>query len=312
MENEEKHLLIEVSVMYYLEGKTQNQIAKELFISRPKVSRLLKKAREEDIVNIKINYDCDELTQLKNKIMKKFNLENVIIVKTLSNYNDTLKELGKAAAVELYDQLRDDMTIGISWGRSVRNTVNYLKEKPLGNVKVVELFGAVGYDMNETDMLSIGSKLSAKVGGRFYPLPAPIYIGDDVTRKALIENPIIKNSLEMIDNCDLILSGLGAVDSNIPQRIWDIYLEDDVRKRIKGCGGVGFLCAHFFDENGEFLKIDVNDKIIGIKTESIKKNKIICVAGGLKKAKAIHAALKGNYIHTLISDDKTLRCVLEL
>lgn len=37
MENE-KYLLIEIAVMYYLEGKTQNQIAKELYISRPKVS----------------------------------------------------------------------------------------------------------------------------------------------------------------------------------------------------------------------------------------------------------------------------------
>ena len=52
---DERQLLIEVSVRYFLEGMTQSQIAKELFLSRPKVSRLLKKAKETGVVNININ-----------------------------------------------------------------------------------------------------------------------------------------------------------------------------------------------------------------------------------------------------------------
>ncbi len=43
LDKEEHQLIIDASVLYYMKGKTQSQIAKEIYISRPKVSRLLKK-----------------------------------------------------------------------------------------------------------------------------------------------------------------------------------------------------------------------------------------------------------------------------
>ena len=41
-------------------------------------------------------------------------------------------------------------------------------------------------------------------------------------------------------------------------------------------GAQGYLCAHFFDQDGRFIKHPINDQIIGIQTESIKKNKKNC------------------------------------
>lgn len=309
MENE-KYLLIEIAVMYYLEGKTQNQIATELYISRPKVSRMLKKAKELGVVDISINYDCDTLKLLQNEIKEKFDINNVVVVKTLSNDKDTINEIGKSAAKILMKEIRDNMTIGISWGNAVRSTVGQLKKNEFKGIKVVELFGAVSYDLQ--NMLSIGRTLSSKLGGKLYPLPAPIYIDNPIAREAVINTPVIKNTLKMIDNCDLILSGLGTVDENILQTVWDEYVEADTKTKIKENGGVGFLCAHFFDQNGNFLDMDINKNIIGIQSEKIKKNKNIIVAGGKKKAKSILGALRGGYIDTLISDENTLKAVLEL
>lgn len=312
MKTDERFLLIEVSVLYYLENLTQGEIAKRLFISRSKVSRLLKRARDEHIVNITINYDCDDLLQLKSEIKKRFGIDNILVVKTLSSYDETIKELGKVAAEELYDNIHDDVIIGVSWGRSVRSTVNHLRKKVVGRVKVVELFGAMDNDLNEISMLSIGSTLATKIGGEFYHLVAPLYVEDKQVRDGIIMTPIIQNTLKTIDQCDFILSGLGAIESQIPQYIWDTYLDDNIKQRIVNAGGVGFLCAHFFDENGNFLKIDINDDIIGIPVAKIKQKKIICVAGGHDKARAIHAVLAGGRLHTLITDDKTLKQVLEI
>ncbi|GKT20053.1 sugar-binding transcriptional regulator, partial [Aduncisulcus paluster] len=103
------------------------------------------------------------------------------------------------------------MTIGISWGRTVRSTIKYLPPKSASDVKIVELFGAISYDMDD-DMLSIGNELSTKLSGKFFPLPAPVYIDDSRVKSALERNPVIQRSYEMIENCDLILTGLGAVD----------------------------------------------------------------------------------------------------
>lgn len=313
MDQDERQLLIEVSILYYLEGKTQSEIAKELFLSRPKVSRLLKRSRELNIVDIKINYHSDELANLQSDVMRTFNIPKVIAVRTLEKNEDTLREIGKAGAFELIDKVKEGMTIGISWGRSVRNTVNQLPNKAIKDLKIVELFGAFSYDMDDTDMLSIGNLLSSKLNGRFFPLPAPIYMPDKQTREILIANLVIQQSLNMIKNCDLILSGIGAIDSRIPAVLWDVYVEGNTQARIKENGGVGFICAHFFDDQGRFLDLDVNDNVIGIQTKDIEKNEnILLVAGGPSKAKAILAALRGGYINTLVSDHETLETILEL
>lgn len=311
MDSKDKHLLVEIAVMYYLEGKTQTEIAKEMFMSRPKVSRLLQRARDLDIVDIKINYESDDFNRLKTQIQHRFGVENVVIVKTLSNEDETIKEMGRAAANEIKYHLNDNITIGMSWGRSVKQAVKGFKRKPMKNIKIVELFGAVEYKEDTQNLLSIGYEFSNKINGTFYPLPAPVYIHDEMTRRVLLQSPIINKTLKMIDECDLIITGLGVVNSNLPQTIWDMHVDPKARQELLDLGAVGFICAHFFDQDGNFIDHEMNERVIGIKTEKIKQNKIVLIAGGLSKCKAIYAILKGGHINTLICDDMTLRKVIE-
>ncbi|NDL67550.1 sugar-binding transcriptional regulator [Anaerotalea alkaliphila] len=309
---EEHQLMVNASVLYYLEGMNQNQIAKELFISRPKVSRLLKKAREQQVVDITINYQNYGFDNLQGELRRRFNVPNVIIVKTLTDANETLRQVGKAAAKEVGLLLKDDMTLGISWGKHMRAMASYLQPHRYNDMRIVELFGAISYDLDNNDMLSIGRTISRALNGKLYPLPSPIYIKDPAARNAIIETPLIKNTLDMIEKCDLILTGIGAIDGDAMQTLWDSYVEPDMQDTIKQKGGVGFILAHFFDENGDFLDIDVNDCVIGIRTETIKRKKIVAIASEKKKAKAVLAALRGGFLHTLVSDEETLKEVLRM
>lgn len=310
-DTKDRDLLVEIAVMYYLENKTQTEISKELFMSRPKVSRLLQKARDLNIVDIKINFDSDDINRVAKQIQHRFGVENVVIVKTLSTESETIKEIGKAAANELKYHLKDGSNIGMSWGRTVKAMVDAFKPKNLKDIKIVELFGAVEYTDESQEFLSIGYEFSQKVNGSFYSLPSPLYINDTKTRNILLENPIIKNTLNMIDACDFLVTSIGVVNSQLPQRIWDAHVDPKSREELLELGAQGYLCAHFFDNHGHFINHSINDNIIGIKTESIRKNKIILMAGGLTKRQAIYSILKGGYINTIISDDKTLKKILE-
>ncbi len=311
MDSKDRNLLVDIAVMYYLEGKTQTEISKEMFMSRPKVSRLLKRARDMNVVDIKINYESEDNNRLIKMVQHRFGIENVVIVKTLSSEVETVKEIGRAAANELKYHLRDDIKIGMSWGHTVSAMVSSFKEKNLKNIKVVELFGAVEYGEDTQEFLSIGYEFSKKVHGTFFPLPAPLYIKDQTARKILLENPIIKNTLKMIEECDLIITSIGVVNSNSPQRIWDAHVDAKCRKELLSKGAEGYFCAHFFDQDGVFIDHEINDQIIGIETNNIKTNKIMIVAGGQSKCKAIYAILKGGYVNTLVSDDQTLKKIIE-
>lgn len=307
----DRDLLVDVSVMYYLENKTQTEISKELFMSRPKVSRLLKKARDLNVVDIKINYDSDDINRVSKQIQHRFGVENVVVVKTLSTEDETIKQIGKAAANELKYLLKDGSNIGMSWGRTVKAMVDSFKAKKFKDIKIVELFGAIEYSYESQEFLSIGYEFSQKVNGAFYSLPSPLYINDTKTRNILMENPIIKNTLKMIDTCDFIVTSIGVVNSQLPQRIWDSHVDEKVRKELKELGVQGYFCAHFFNSQGQFVDHPINDNIIGIETDSINKNKIVLIAGGLSKCQAIYSVLKGGYINTLVSDDKTLKKILK-
>jgi DNA-binding transcriptional regulator LsrR (DeoR family) len=311
MDTKNRNLLVEIAVMYYLEDKTQTEIAKEMFMSRPKVSRLLKKARELDIVDIKINYESEDFTRIIKQVQHRFGIENVVVVKTLKDEKDNIKEIGRAAANELKFHIHNDITIGMSWGRTIRSMVSSFKEKKLKNVKIVELFGAVEYGEDTQEFLSIGYEFSRKIDGTFFPLPAPLYIPDKQTRDFLLENPIIENTIKMIDECDLIITSLGVVNSSTPQRIWDAHIDKNTREELVEKGAKGYFCAHFFNQDGNFIDHNINEQIIGISTESIKNSKIMLVAGGLNKCKAIYSILKGGYVNTLVSDDLTLKKILE-
>jgi DNA-binding transcriptional regulator LsrR (DeoR family) len=307
----DRDLLVEVAVMYYLEGKTQTEISKEMYMSRPKVSRLLKKAREMNIVDITINYDSDDFNRVIKQVKHRFGVDNVVLVKTLKTEEDTIKEIGRAAAHELKFHLKDGLKIGMSWGRTVRSLVASFKPKKLKNIKVIELFGAVEYVEDHQQFLSIGYDFSNKINGTFFSLPSPLYIKDSVTRETLVNNPIIKNTLKMIDECDLIITSLGVVNSDLPQRIWDAHVDEQTRDELIDLGAQGYLCAHFFNEKGEFIDHEMNKNLIGIRTETIAQKDMMLLAGGQSKCKAIYAILQGGYVNTLISDDQTMKRLLE-
>jgi DNA-binding transcriptional regulator LsrR (DeoR family) len=311
MDTKDRDLLVEVAVLYYLENKTQSEISKELFMSRPKVSRLLKKAKEMNIVEIKINYESDSLNRMSKQAQHRFGIENVVVVKTLKDEMETIREIGKQAASEMKYYLNDGIKIGMSWGRTVKAMVDNFKHKSFKDIKIVELFGAVQYSDETEEFLSIGYDFSQKVKGTYYPLPAPLFINDSTTRDVLLQSPVIKNTLNMIENCDFIVTSIGVVNSKLPQRIWDAHIDPKTREELLGLGAEGYLCAHFFNSQGQFIQHPINDNIVGIKTNDIKANKIMLIAGGLDKASAIHSIIKGGFIHTLVTDDKTLRKILQ-
>ena len=74
----EKRILIKVANMYYLENMKQSDIAKKLGVERTTISKYLKRALEQGIVNISIANDNYE--DLETAMEKRFGLKECFIV----------------------------------------------------------------------------------------------------------------------------------------------------------------------------------------------------------------------------------------
>ncbi len=84
-------------------------------MSRQRVNRILKKALEDNIVQIKIN-DMDKYNvELENKLEEKFNLKQSVVINPIDDYT-IYGALGIAGAEYLEGILTKEDMIGVTWG----------------------------------------------------------------------------------------------------------------------------------------------------------------------------------------------------
>jgi DNA-binding transcriptional regulator LsrR (DeoR family) len=69
--------------------------------------------------------------------------------------------------------------------------------------------------------------------------------------------------------------------------------------------------GEYFNLVGEPLELEHHHRLISIRLETLCKMKhVVGVAGGADKIEALQAALKGGFIHSLITDEMTARSLL--
>lgn len=78
-QTEETNLLTEISVAYYQDGATQEEISKRFGLSRVKIGRLLKRARDQGIVEIKVKYHPVFGAKLEEQLKERFGLKRALI-----------------------------------------------------------------------------------------------------------------------------------------------------------------------------------------------------------------------------------------
>lgn len=309
MDEEELAVIAEVARMYYIEGMSQLDIANILFFSKAKVSRALRIAREEHIVEFQINYPLKRSIKLETELKRKYGLKEALVVTDLyenRNSDISIKRIGEMTASYLDETLKDGDSIGIAWGRTMYQTVRQLKPSSSRRIQVLQLMGNSMDDYHmDIDVTTLTERMARSFQGSAIRLYAPMYVNSDIVRKELLKEPLIRKTMDKIKNVDYALTGIADVSLEHPKSTWAGYLTERKKQDLMRKGAVGYLCGYFLDKNGNKLSDPINDKIVGISFEDLKKvPHIIAAAGGLDKTNAISAALKGNLIHCLITDSR--------
>lgn len=305
-------LLAETARLYYEEDLTQSEVGNKLHMSRSKVSRLLKKAKEEKIVEININYPWKRSIKLEQELTSKYNLNKVKVLKNNNlEYEDLINGLGSLTSNYINNIIDDISVLGLSWGRTIYNVVNSISPDKKVSIKVVQIMGATSSKNPTIDAPDLIRKLATAYGGNYYYLHAPLYIENKIAQKALMKQPAIVETISLAKKSDVVLTGIGSLSSKITNQLWNKYLNKEDLKEIKKMGAVGHICAHFYDINGQIIPTKKHNKIIGINLEDLKDiNKVVGIAGGETKFKAILGALRGGHLDILVTDENIARKIL--
>lgn len=303
--DENAGLMAEVASLYFEQGMSQQEIAAKLYFSRSKVSRLLTKAVEENIVKITINYPLERLDETEKKLQMQFGLDTVIVIKSYdTTYHTLIRMIGKAAAQYLDEVLPYHGTIGITWGETVYSTIEAMEPVRKKDIRVVPLMGMTEDCHNSAyDTPELVRKMVDKYGGSYSQIYSPLVVENDLVRNSLIREPIIKRVLQDAREVGIVLTSVGEF-YNSRTKAWESHFTPEVKKKLEEEGTVGVLLAHFIKSDGSLADEALDKKVIGISLEELKNIKnVVLVAGGERKARTVLGAVKGGYINTLIVDE---------
>ncbi|RME73812.1 MAG: sugar-binding transcriptional regulator [Chloroflexi bacterium] len=312
---EDKHaLLARVASLYYEKNMTQGEIARQLNISRPQVSRLLAEGRRTGVVKIIIQYPTDKFTTLRLGLLERFRLKEAIILPASNmGYAQLIEQLGAKAARHLEERLEDGMTLGISWNTGVYQVVNALQAASQRKVTVVQLTGAVGSINPLLDGPDLTRWLAQTLGGQYRYLPAPLLVESAATRDALLKERSIRETMELFEKMDIALVGIGSLTPALSGLLKAGYItEAELREMIR-LGGVGDICTYHYDLHGNILPLELHNRIIGVSLETLRRTPwVIGVGGSLDKAAAVLGALRLGVLDCLVTDDIAARAVLKM
>lgn len=299
------------SYLYYYEDMNQNEIASRLFLSRSTVSRLIKKARQVGIIELKIKEPWSRDLAMEDAIKTRFPLR---IVRVLREEDDQPEEnaldmLGKMAAFVINCDAHPEITFGLSWGTTIQHVVDSLKNNQHIPMTVVPIMGTMSNPNMDPASQELSRKFAKIYGGRFFPLDAPLFASDVEQREQYLADPDVQQALSIARKADVILTSVGSIES----RSWELILGRDRLQRLTETGCVGHIGGHFFDENGQEINSPYKELHIGLSLEEIRStDHVMCVAASEKKAAALRGALKGGLVQNLLITRSLAAALLEM
>lgn len=311
MSNEHLKLLSKIAYMYYMDNLSQQQISDSLNFSRSKVSRLLLEAKEKGVVQINIMTPITRCVELEHQLKELYHLEEAVVVPVYSDKAESILEsLGEAGADFLMKHIEDGTSIGFSMGETLKHVAYHLPiKKKFPNCNVVSIMGGIWLESSELDANTITQRVAEKIGGKFYPLYTPAIVSDQELKESILKESSIQNVLKKVMETDYTLISVGVQSSLFAHAN---LLSETEKEQTRQNKIVGEVACWLYDINGKIADLPFQNRIVGPSINQISdKSKIVLVSGTNEKKAAILAALKGKWVHTLITDEKVAAYLIQ-
>jgi DNA-binding transcriptional regulator LsrR (DeoR family) len=266
-------------------------------------------------VEIRIHHPLRRSSELEFALTHRYDLRRCYVING-GNLSDlqTLRLLGRQAALYLGEHLREESILGISWGTAVHEVAEAIRPKQHPRFMVVQMIGSIGSGDPIIDGPEVARTIAAAYGGRYVTLNSPVIVQDRSTRDAIMGEQKIQEVLELARRADILLVGIGSTEPYRSGMVRAGVMTSEEMSALKAKGAVGDVGCGFFDIKGNYDGFAINDRVVGMSLEQINNGAgmVVGVAGGKIKAQAILGALRGGFVDVLVTDDKATEEILVL
>lgn len=297
--------------LYYIAGKTQDEIARLMSISRPSAQRLVALAISARLVKVRLDHPMARCMDLAQALRERFGLAECEVVQSDPESRSATLGIANATAAELERMLarREPAVIAMGTGEELRATANQLRPMECPQHKLVSLVGNIAPD-GSASLLDAVSRAADMVKAPHYPMPCSVLASSRRERDAFVAQPHIRQVIALAQAADLTFVGIGSMVEDAPL-VRDGFATLADMRAMMAVGSAGEITGWAFDDEGRFIKGLTNDRVMGAQPPRAAQRRIIGVSMSPDRLRAIRAALRGKLVNGLITNDAMAERLLQ-
>ena len=297
-----------VARRYYLEDQKQSDIARELGVSRPMVSRLLAEARALGVVEITVHDPETRTARLMERLRRMGSVQGGVLIDDGGD-SDGANRLLSEGAVQLLWQL-GAQRLGVGWGYLIGQIVNWLEQNPQTDSPVTDICPLVGnasiparnYQSNENIRL-----MAQQLGAAPHFLYLPALPESLEEKEVLCSTEVYRQIYRQWETLDTALVNIGDYPSS--PDFASLVRYGSLLQEQRTCGR---MLVYYFNEDGHVIQSE-QDFAIQIPVDVLRRcQNIIGVCSANTSAKAVRGALRSGLLTHIVARSDIIEAVFEL
>ncbi len=312
LRQDDYELLARIAHRYYMDSRTQEEIATEFALSRPKVQRLLERARWSGVVDIHIEAPPWLHLDLETQLRDTFRLSDAIVSPSRTDPQSQREAVARSAARYLERKLRDGTVVAVSHGRDTGEVPRFFRPgRRLDCMFVSAMGGSTRVDA-PTNPNEICRALAERCGGRAESLYAPAYVESAEMRDRLLEQEAVAHTLRVAAQASVALVGIGGTDDGCTM-VRSGCLSLDEIARLRAARAVGDVLGNYVDAHGNLIAAPHSSRLVALSVDDLRRiDTVVAVVSEAEKPHAILGILRAGVVDVLIVDEGNARAVLDL
>ena len=305
MSLDQKVLHAYVAMQNLAYGRPLNEIAEEIGRSRFATARMVKRARDMGLVEVRAMLTDTVDIDLSTRLISAYGLRAALVVSPMAGHSTEAREAVAAIAAKfIVDNVEEDDVLGFTPGRTLVAASRLVTE--IAHSDVVQLTG-VGAPKLEDGIEAILNVGRMAQGGT-YPLYAPLFI-QDAEARTILQHPAIKRTLQKFNSVTKAFLTVGGWPDASLLALQLAELGE--MERFEKAGVVAEIGTMLLDEDGRSIG-GYQDYLVGISEDQLRKVPTrVAVGGGPGKEQAVIAVLRSGIADVVITDALSARAALE-
>lgn len=305
--NQSQCIMSSVAFQYYIEGKSRAEISKNTGISASTISRLLKKAKEEGIIETRMAEPYLSCNMLEKQLMEQYGLKRVIVVPVEEETEDNMDSIKKQVALEgaRYVQrvIKDGDVLGLAWGGTMYNLIQYLNPCRKVDANIITMHGSIADCDSKLAVRALVKRAAMAFGGKHATISYP-GLWDSSDKIKWLKDNQCREMFSLFYKITISVCGVGNAYPNRESPLFRTnYLNENEIEDVRNADVRSDLILRFIDRNGNECNTSLRNRTLSIDLDTYKSIpcKIIAASGSFK-ADAVTSLLRGGLVDVLIID----------